>query len=127
MSKQKRKSGRSVNNHPRRPYQTSHRPRGKTSRKTVRPRPVIKKAKSSEVVIEQNNSIAIYGPSLLYGIPTPSVDAPGDIDSNLQMTLEYGVGDNSENETNTQCLCDDSQNFITLLSDNPRAAEKDGK
>ena len=125
MSKQKRKSGLSVNNHSRRPYQTSHRPRGKTSRQTLRPR--IKRTKSSEVAVEQNNSTTICEPSRLYRTPTPSIDAPGDVAS--KMTLGYGVGDNSENdsEANTQCLCDDSQNFTTLLSYNPRAAEKDGK
>lgn len=124
MSKQKRKSGRSVNNHSRRPYQTSHRPRGRCSRQTLRPR--IKRTKSSEVAVEQNNSTTICEPSRLHRTPTPSIDAPEEVAS--KMTLGYGVGDNSENEANTQCLCDDSQNFTTLLSYySPRATEKDGK
>ena len=126
--KRKKKSGRSVNNHLHGVYQTSHRPRGKTNRQTLRQG--IKRAKSSEVTVEQSNSTAISEPSLLYRTPTPSVDAPGDVDS--KMTLGYG----GNNETNKQCLCDDSQNFTTLLSDNvalckgkgnPRAAERDGK
>jgi hypothetical protein len=94
---------------------------------------MIKSAISSEVTIKQNNSTAISEPSLLYATPTPSVDAPGDVDS--KMTLGYNGGDNSENETSkqTQCLCDDSKNFT--LSENaalykgrssPRE-EKDGK
>ena len=129
----KRKSGRSANNHPRSVHQTSHRPRGKTSRQTLRR--WVKRAKSSEVTIEQNNSAAISEPSLLYRSPTPSADTPSDVDS--KMTLGHG-GNFSENETKKQCLCDDSENFttLTLSSDNvalckgkgnPRAAEKDGK
>ncbi len=112
MSKIKRKR-KTVNNHPRRPYQThsaSHRGKTRTSRQTL-----MENAIPSEVTFEQNNSTAISEPSLLCSTPTASVDAPGDVDSNV--TIGYG-GDNSEKETNKQNLYDDSHNFITLLSEN---------